>query len=172
MPKNLARLKPFDDDENLRVVVEVPRGSIVKLEYEPKLKGFVVSRCLPLGLTYPFDWGFIPGTRGGDGDPVDAIALHDSTTYPGVILPCRPIGIIEITERKNSISRTNNRIVAMPTWNDQLGEFEQIADLPKKLKEDLEQFFLNTSFFTSKKLKLKGWADGKAARRYIKRATL
>lgn len=170
MKMKLSAIKPFGDHGELRVVVEVPRGSTVKLAYEPKLKGFVVSRCLPMGLTYPFDWGFIPGTEGGDGDPVDAIALHDEATYPGVILPCKPIGMIKISEKKNGSVRTNNRIVAMPIWNDKLGEFEQISELPKRLKEELERFFLSTSFFTSKKLKLKGWSDGKAAKRYIKQS--
>jgi inorganic pyrophosphatase len=169
---NLTTVEPFGGDGELRVVVEVPRGSTVKLAYEPELKGFVVSRCLPLGLTYPFDWGFIPGTKGGDGDPVDAIALHDSATYPGVILPCKPIGMIEIKEKKNGETRTNNRIIAMPTWNDKLAEFERATELPERLKEELERFFLDTAFFTSKKLKLKGWFDGKEAKRYIKRSTL
>jgi inorganic pyrophosphatase len=76
---------------------------------------------------------------------VDAIALHDSTTYPGVILPCKPIGMIEIAEKKNGNVRSNNRIVAMPTWNDKLGEFEQITELPERLKEELEKFFLSTA---------------------------
>jgi inorganic pyrophosphatase len=99
-----------------------------------------------------------------------AIALHDEATYPGVILPCKPIGMIEISEKKNGSVRTNKRIVAMPIWNDKLGEFEQVSELPKRLKEELERFFLSTSFFTSKKLKLKGWSDGKAATRYIKQS--
>ena len=89
----------FGKDGELRVIVEVPRGSSVKLNYKPKLRSFVVSRALPLGLTYPFDWGFIPGTKGDDGDPLDAIALHETATYPGVILPCKPIGMVEISEK-------------------------------------------------------------------------
>lgn len=171
MARNLTSLQPFGGDGELRVIVEVPRGSTVKLTYEPRL-GFVVSRCLPIGLTYPFDWGFIPGTEGGDGDPVDAIALHETATYPGVILPCKPIGMIKITEKKDGSVRTNNRIIAMPIWNDKLGEFERVTELPKRLKEELEQFFLSTAFFTSKKLKLKGWSGAKAAKRYIKESTV
>jgi inorganic pyrophosphatase len=80
--------------------------------------------------------------------------------------------MIEIEEKKNGGVRTNNRIVAMPIWNDKLGEFERVADLPYRLKEELEQFFLSTAFFTSKKLKLKGWSNANEARRYIKRSTV
>jgi inorganic pyrophosphatase len=91
MAKRLSSVEPFGDDGELRVVVEVPRGSTVKLIYEPKLKSFVVSRCLPLGLAYPFDWGFIPGTEGGDGDPVDAIALPymKAPLIPASFFPAR-----------------------------------------------------------------------------------
>jgi inorganic pyrophosphatase len=80
--------------------------------------------------------------------------------------------MIEIAEKKNGSVRTNNRIIAMPTWNDKLGEFERVSELPKRLKEELEQFFVSTAFFTSKKLKLKGWSDAKTARRYIKQSTV
>ena len=172
MSKKLNELEAFGKDGELRVIVEVPRGSSVKLNYKPKLRSFVVSRALPLGLTYPFDWGFIPGTKGDDGDPLDAIALHETATYPGVILPCKPIGMVEISEKRNGASETNNRVIAMPLWNDRLGEFERVTELPERLKEELEQFFLNTAFFTSKKLKLNGWSDAKAATRFIKRSAV
>ena len=112
MSKKLTELEAFGKDGELRVIVEVPRGSSVKLNYKPKLRSFVVSRALPLGLTYPFDWGFIPGTKGDDGDPLDAIALHETATYPGVILPCKPIGMVEISEKRNGASETNNRVIA------------------------------------------------------------
>ena len=68
---NYVKLPTFDDDGNLNMVVETPRGSAVKLKYEPKAKVFIVSRSLVLGLIYPFDWGFIPGTKSEDGDPLD-----------------------------------------------------------------------------------------------------
>jgi inorganic pyrophosphatase len=80
--------------------------------------------------------------------------------------------MIKIEEKKNGGVRTNNRIIAMPIWNDKLGEFERVTDLPERLKEELEQFFLSTAFFTSKKLKLRGWSDAKDATRYIKRSRM
>jgi inorganic pyrophosphatase len=66
---------PYDKRGALRVVVERPRGSCLKLSYEASIKASSVSRALPLGVTYPFGWGFIPGTLADDGDPVDALVL-------------------------------------------------------------------------------------------------
>jgi inorganic pyrophosphatase len=96
---NLARLAPYDDEDALRVVVESPRGSTLKLEYEPDQRLFTVSRSLPLGIAYPLDWGFVPGTLAADGDPVDALAIHQASSYPGVVLPCRILGMVELDEQ-------------------------------------------------------------------------
>ena len=78
---NLIELVPYGKNGEIQMVVETPRGSNLKLNYEPKLHAFTVSRALPLGLIYPYDWGFIPSTKGEDGDPIDALALHDGATY-------------------------------------------------------------------------------------------
>ena len=95
---SLIELSPYGKNGEMRMVVETPRGSNIKLEYEPKLRAFTVSRALPLGLVYPYDWGFIPGTKGEDGDPIDALALHEGATYPGVVLPCRALGVVDLVQ--------------------------------------------------------------------------
>jgi len=72
----LTDLPTFDAAGVLRVVVEAPKGCTVKIAYEPDLRTFCVSRGFPMGIAYPYDWGFIPGTLAEDGDPVDALVLH------------------------------------------------------------------------------------------------
>ena len=160
---SLIDLPPYDRDKTLRVVVEAPKGSTVKLTYDPHLHTFCVSRGFPLGISYPYDWGFIPGTRAADGDPVDALVLHAASTYPGVVLPCKVLGMVEVREDgKDGKRRRNNRVIAMPLWNDRLGDLERAKDLPKQIREELEEFFLSTTFFTAKNAKIQGW-KGKAA---------
>jgi inorganic pyrophosphatase len=160
----LGDLDPYGADGALRVVVECPRGASVKLAYAPMLGTFTVARTLPLGLTYPFDWGFIPGTLADDGDPIDALALHDMGTYPGVVLPCRAIGVVELTQRNEKGKRErNDRVIAIPLWHDRLGELERATDLPTRLRDEIEQFFLSATFFTGKKPKIIGWKSARKA---------
>jgi len=113
------------------VVVEAPKGCTVKIAYEPDLRTFCVSRGFPMGIAYPYDWGFIPGTVAEDGDPVDALVLHATSTYPGVVLPCRVLGMVEVREdSKEGKRQSNNRVIALPTWNDRLGDLEKLPICP------------------------------------------
>ena len=93
-PHSLSNLPAYSEDGSVHGVVEAPKGSLVKLKYEIKLGAFTVAHSLPLGLSYPFDWGFVPSTHGPDGDPLDILILHEASTYPGVVLPCRPLGVV------------------------------------------------------------------------------
>ena len=166
----LTDLPSYDELGNVHVVVESPRGSTVKLKYEEKFGAFLVARGLPLGVAYPYDWGFIPGTLALDGDPVDALVLHDTSTYPGVVLPCQVIGMVEIRKDTEQAGRVNDaRVIAVPTWNDRLGPLERAADLPKGMRAELEQFFLSTTFFTDKHTELRGWKGQAAAHAFIRR---
>jgi hypothetical protein len=79
-------------------VVETPRGSRVKMEFDPKLGAFTLAKPLFAGLTYPYDWGFIPSTQAEDGDPLDVLIIHDAATYPGLVLRCTPVGVLEIEQ--------------------------------------------------------------------------
>jgi inorganic pyrophosphatase len=167
----LIDLPVFGPNGNIQVVVESPRGAAIKLKYEARLGAFSVARALPLGLVYPFDWGFVPGTVGADEDPLDALVIHDIGTYPGVVLPCKLLGVVELSQRGAEGRRQrNDRIIAMPTWHDRLGEFERATDLPVRLREEIEQFFLDTTFFTGKKQQIIGWKSPQKAHALLRDA--
>jgi inorganic pyrophosphatase len=168
-PHLLSNLPAYSEDGAVHAVVEAPKGSLVKLKYEIKLGAFTVAHSLPLGLSYPFDWGFVPSTQGPDGDPLDILILHEASTYPGVVLPCRPLGVVEMDqEEKGGERERNDRVIVMPAWHDRVGEFEHPSDLPARLKEEIEQFFLSTTFFTGKKPEILGWKGPKKASSIIK----
>ncbi len=165
---NLIKLPPFTPDGAIQMVVETPRGAGVKLKYEPTLEVFTVSRALMLGVTYPFDWGFVPGTSGDDGDPLDALAVHDCATFPGVMLTCRALGVVDLEQKGDDGPESNPRLILMPTWHDRLGEFEKAAALPERLKQELERFFVTATFFTGKHPRITGWRGPKAADKLIR----
>ena len=92
-----TRLKPFDasDKQLLRVVIETPKGSRNKFAFDPKQHVFELKKVLPAGMMFPYDFGFVPSTEADDGDPVDVLVLMDEPAFPGCVLTCRAVGVIE-----------------------------------------------------------------------------
>ena len=166
---DFVNLPIHDDDGNVRVVVEAPRGSMVKFKFEPSVQGFVFERALPLGVRYPYDWGFIPSTRAADGDPLDAMVLFDAPTWPGILIPSVPIGIVCVVQRdgKQSPKERNDRIIALPAHDER---YADVRDLPARVRHELERFFLTAAEMTSKEVTVQGWKGPKAALRAIHKA--
>src|ERR1700741_3002866 len=90
---------PATSKDLYRVVVETPRGAAVKLSFEPKTRVFGYVRPLPVGMTYPYDWGFIPSTLGDDGDPLDGLVIHEAATAPGVVIKCHLLGSLRVNQK-------------------------------------------------------------------------
>lgn len=164
----LDRLPHRDSEERIHVVIETPRGSGVKLRYDPELKTFVFHKPLPRGVAYPFDWGFVPSTRAPDGDPLDAMVLFDGATFPGVVIPARPIGVVRIVQRsKNGKSEENDRVITVPADNDQ---YQHADDIAKQLKIDLERFFVLVGKLSHAEVEVTGWDGPKKALQCIEAA--
>src|SRR4051795_2032564 len=95
---NFTKLPTWADRHRVYAVVETPRNSRAKLEFDAKYRVFTLAKPLLAGLTYPYDWGFIPSTKAEDGDPLDVLVIHDAGTYPGLVLRCKPIGVLELLQ--------------------------------------------------------------------------
>ena len=99
---------------DLNAIVDTPKGSRNKFKYDPRSGLFKLSGTLPLGNSFPFDFGYVPSTAGEDGDPLDVLILMDEPAFPGCLLKCRPIGIIEGEQRKKKSGKErNDRVVAI-----------------------------------------------------------
>jgi inorganic pyrophosphatase len=160
---NFFSLPLFTEDGDIHTVVETPRGSHVKFAYDPKLKAFVLRKSLLAGLTYPHDWGFAPSTKADDGDPLDVMVIHDGTTYPGVVVICRVIGILQIEQKSKNKSERNDRLFAVPLRSHSERALKDVRDLTKPIQEELEKFFIATEELEDKKLKILGWKGSEAA---------
>jgi inorganic pyrophosphatase len=149
----------------MNVMVESPRGSSVKLKYDPDDDVIMLSRPLPAGVTYPYDWGFVPSTTAADGDPLDAIIVWDETSYPGVIVPCRAIGVLNVeqTNLESKRRERNDRIAVLPTRAPRHEAITSIFDLTGRIRDELEQFFLHAVAFEGKALTLLGWQGPREA---------
>lgn len=165
---DLATLPARDAHGAVRVVVEAPRGSTVKLKYDPELRVMSVSRPLPLGLAYPYDWGFVPGTRAQDGDPLDALVYWDAQSYPGVVIPCRAVAVVRLEQDSKTNGRVrNDRILAVPVKHSRGDLITSPDDLPARVKDEIAQFFVSTIFFEPKNPALLGWGGPEEAAKLV-----
>jgi inorganic pyrophosphatase len=153
----------------VHVVVEASRGMTAKCKYDPRRALFVLGKPLPHGLVYPFDWGFIPGTKGGDGDPLDALILHDAACPVGCLVECKPIAVLEIEQQeKGKRKQRNDRFLLIPVEDKTVKK----DILTGQLKRELEKFFEGVVLHDTKTLNFLGWKDGAAAMRAIKRSVV
>jgi len=168
---DLANLPVRNDDGDVYVVVETPRGSSAKLEYDPELQAFTLSKSLILGLTYPYDWGFVPSTKGEDGDPIDVLVLHDAATAAGLVLKCKVIGVLEVLQsQKRKKDIRNDRLIAVPRDSHREKADKDARELSKPVRQEIEKFFVATDELEDKELKFLGWKGPKAGERLIDEA--
>lgn len=154
----------------VRVVIETPRGATAKLAFDPVAQVFGYVRPLPVGMMYPYDWGFIPSTLGEDGDPLDGLVIHQAATAPGVVIKCNLLGALRVKQKdEDSKVLRNDRYILCPHREDAGDKPVPDQQVPEDLRREIEQFFLSSVVGTGKMVKFKGWQDAERARRAIKR---
>lgn len=166
---NLLKLPTWADQRHIFAVVETPRGSTCKLDFDPKLKVFTSAKPLMAGLGYPYDWGFIPSTKADDGDPLDVLVIHDAKTYPGAVLRCRPLGILQVEQKRKGKTERNDRVFAVPDRSPLETDLKDIRHLLERARKELEQFFRATDALQNKDLNFLGWRGADHAIKTINR---
>jgi inorganic pyrophosphatase len=159
-------LAPLDGGGTIQVIIETPKGSRNKYDFDTKQKVFCLKKVLPAGMTFPYDFGFIPSTKAEDGDPTDVLVLMDEPAFPGCLLKCRIIGIIEGEQTTKKVRERNDRIVAIEQENHSYAHVKHVKDLGKTFVRELEEFFVDYHRLSSSKysiLRVKG--PGQARRR-------
>ena len=170
-PSRLQSLDPKDKDKNdnalIQVVIETPKGSRNKYDFDSEEKVFRLKKVLPAGMTFPYDFGFIPRTLADDGDPVDVLVLMDEPAFPGCVLKCRLIGVIEGEQGDGKDKERNDRVVAVEKDNHSFADIDHLDDLGKEFLRELEQFFVNYHSLTGEQFRVIDAKGPKQAKKRI-----
>jgi inorganic pyrophosphatase len=163
----LEKIKTFEGNL-LQVVVETPKGSAYKYDYDPEQEIFCLNKIMPLGLSFPFDFGFIPHTKGEDGDPIDVLVMMELPASQGVLVQCRIIGILEAIQIERDGHRCrNDRVIAVWNLSSQFKAIERVEDLNPELLREMESFFKQYNTLAGKEFISLGWKDSKEALKMI-----
>lgn len=168
-PPVLTQLPVQDEDGLYLAVVEAKSGSRNKYKYEPRLGALKLHRVLPLGTSFPYSFGFIPSTRGEDGDPLDVVVFMDEPAEPGTVVPCRLIGILEATQTERGKTVRNDRLLAVALESPQYAKCHGIGDVSDSVLKEIERFFAFYNEQDGKVFKTKRQRGKEAARKAVEK---
>lgn len=157
-------------EELLQVVIETPRGSRNKYSFDPEQRVFRLKSSVPAGMAFPFDFGFVPGTIGGDGDPLDVLVLMEEPAFPGCVLLVRLLGAMEVEQTERGKTKRNDRLIAVAEISQLFANLETIDDLPRQLRTEIDEFFTNYHRLQGKESHTLSWKKPAAAQRLIDEA--
>ena len=167
---NPVRLKPIDDDQKVRVVIETPKGSRNKYAFDPEQRVFILKKVLPEGMVFPHDFGFIPSTEAEDGDPIDVLILMDQSAFPGCVVQARIIGVIEGEQKEDGKTERNDRLLAVAESSHTHSDVRSVSDLNRAFLKEVEDFFINYHENDGAKFKVLGCKGPDAALNQIKKS--
>jgi inorganic pyrophosphatase len=145
-------------------IVEVPKGSRNKYEYDPALGGIKLDRFVSASVVYPTDYGYIPETLAPDGDMLDALVCVSEPTFPGCIVPVKPIALFRMSDEKGD----DDTLVCVPHQDPGWSDLEELDDLPEQLRREISHFFdVYKDLDPTRESEVKGWDDRAAALRTL-----
>ena len=157
-------------DGLLNVVVETTKGGRNKMKFEPSVGAISLSRMLPLGLVFPYDFGFIPGTRGADGDPLDVLLIISEPTTPGCLVRSRLLGVLEAEQREGRKSIRNDRLIAVAAADESHEETKRLHDLDEEIISEIKNFFVSYNRGEGRDFVVLGERGPRTAEKLVKRA--
>lgn len=164
MTFNLCDIDPGPDCPKIvRMIVEIPKNSRNKYEYDKEMGLFRLDRFLYSPMHYPGDYGFIPGTLGEDGDPLDVLVIADEPSFPGCLVEVRPVGVLRMIDR----SQPDQKILAVQQHNPRYLGINDATQLFRHLRREIEHFFTIYKELENKKTRIRGWQGAAAAHRTI-----
>jgi inorganic pyrophosphatase len=160
----LSNLPTFGKDGAVHVVIETPKGSPNKYAYSETFGAFEFKMVLPDGMSFPYDFGMVPSTKGADGDPLDILILLDAPAFPGCVLEARLIGVIEADQReRDGTWERNDRLLGVAVRARTHAHIEALTDLRPGMLDEVEAFFAQYNQLAGKDFKVRGRGDAEAA---------
>jgi inorganic pyrophosphatase len=144
-------------------VIESPKGTENKYEYDVRKKAIVLDRVLYSAVHFPGDYGFIPRTLDEDGDPLDILVLVTTPTFPGCIVTARPVGLLHMLDGE----KRDDKILAVPTGDPRYAEDHDLNDLPEHILKEISYLFETYKVLEGKQVKILGWEGTEAAKTVI-----
>ncbi len=151
------------DPAVVHVVVEIPKGSRNKYEFDKQLGTIRIDRVLYSSMVYPGDYGFIPQTLYDDGDPFDIFVMTNEPTFPGCVITARPIGLFRMKDR----GEPDDKILAVPVNDPFFRDYHDIGDIPQHFLAECAHFFAVYKDLEGAHVKTLGWERAAAARERI-----
>jgi inorganic pyrophosphatase len=151
----LSEISPYDKkSSDLRVVIETPKGSRNKYDYDPACDCMELATVLPEGMNFPYDFGFVPSTLGADGDPLDVLVLMDEPVIPGCVVQARLVGAIEAKQKEKGADWIrNDRLIAVATHAQTHQDVKTLDDLRPHLLKEIKGFFVHYNELRNRKFK-------------------
>lgn len=149
--------------EEVHAIIEIPKGSSNKYEYDLKLEAFVLDRVLYSPLYYPCDYGWIPATLSEDGDPLDILVIGSHPTFPGCVVRARPLGSLMMRDEEG----TDYKVLAVSSRDPRFREARVLDDLPGHILKELVHFFTVYKELEEKETEVLGWQDRDTVHRII-----
>src|SRR5262249_30734261 len=144
---DVHRIEPVGVDgldyTQFHVIIETPQGSRNKYKYDEHLQLFKLDKVLPLGASFPYDFGFIPSTRGEDGDPLGVLVLLDEPAFPGCLVQVCLLGVLEAAQTEHGQTVRNDRLIAVADTKYHPPEIRTLEELGKIRLDEIEHFFVS-----------------------------
>jgi inorganic pyrophosphatase len=147
-------------------IIEIPKGSRNKYEWDPERKAIVLDRFLFSSVVYPTDYGFIPETLGRDGDPLDVMCCVSEPTFPGCMIDVKPIALFRMEDDEG----IDDKVLCVPWRDPSWSTMERLEDLPKQIRDEIAHFFSIYKDLEQKKVRVDGWYGREEAVEEIERS--
>ena len=147
----------------VRMVVEIPRDSSNKYEYDSSLGLFRLSRALYSPMHYPGDYGFIPGTIAEDGETLDVLCLVTNPSFPGCLCEIRPVAVLDMLDGED----VDHKILGVPNRDPRYASIQSLTDVDRHVQRELEHFFEIYKDLEGHSMKMRGWSDNAEAHAVI-----